>query len=132
MRVTIQTPSGPRQIPDWAACHCVSRHTPSYAHPMPFVLPDSTEMWLCPNTHHQATTLLKVYRDLNGPPDFKTQLNFTVFVRGLIKLFWQQKTLIDREAAEVAAAKQRIREERAAEDRMHEAFRAAREAANHG
>lgn len=90
MKVTIQTPDGPRLLPDWAACHCVSRHSPSYIHPYPFALPNGTELWLCPNTYHQANTLLKLYTGLDGPPEKRVCAKFNYFVRSLITYYWEQ------------------------------------------
>ena len=90
MRLTIQTPNGSRAVPDWAKCHCVSRHSPNYIHPYPFALPSGDELWLCPNTYHQATTLLNIYKKLDGPPTKMEAIKFNYFVRQLIKLYWQQ------------------------------------------
>lgn len=90
MKTTINTPSGPRNIPDWAQCHCVSRHSPNYIHPYPFALPSGDELWLCPNTYHQATTLLAIYKKQDGPPAKREAIKFNYFVRSLIKLYWQQ------------------------------------------
>lgn len=90
MKVTIQTPEGPRLLPDWAKCHCVTRHSPNYIHPYPFALPDGTELWLCPNTFHQANTLLKLYTSLDGPPAKMVNVKFNYFVRSLLTYYWQQ------------------------------------------
>ncbi len=90
MRTTIQTPDGPRTVPDWAKCHCVTRHSPNYIHPYPFALPSGDELWLCPNTYHQAKTLLGIYRKLDGPPTGVAHARFNYFVRSLIKFYWQQ------------------------------------------
>ena len=90
LKTTINTPSGPRVIPDWAACHCVSKHRPHYIHPYPFALPNGDELWLCPNTYHQTTTLLGLYKSLDGPPAGRTLAKFNYFVRSLITLYWQQ------------------------------------------
>ncbi len=90
MRTTIQTPDGPRQIPDWANCYCVSDHRPNFIHPYPFALPNGDELWLCPNTLHQAKTLLNLYVQLDGPPNGITAAKFNYFVRQLITLYWQQ------------------------------------------
>ncbi len=90
MRLTIQTPNGSRAVPDWAKCHCVSRHSPNYIHPYPFALPSGDELWLCPNTYHQAMTLLSMYKKLDGPPARRDVCKFNYFVRQLIKLYWQQ------------------------------------------
>lgn len=90
MRTTIKTPKGVRVIPDWAKCHCVSKHRPAYIHPYPFALPSGDELWLCPNTYHQATTLLNMYTSLDGPPKPLTVVKFNYFVRELITLYWQQ------------------------------------------
>lgn len=90
MKTTIQTPTGPRSVPDWAKCHCVSRHSPNYIHPYPFALPSGDELWLCPNTYHQATTLLTIYKKQDGPPVPREFVRFNYFVRQLIKLYWQQ------------------------------------------
>lgn len=90
MKTTIQTPRGSRAIPDWAKCHCVTRHSPNYIHPYPFALPSGDELWLCPNTYHQATTLLNIYTKLDGPPQPRIMGTFNYFVRSLMKLYWQQ------------------------------------------
>lgn len=90
MRVKLRLPDGSfREIPEWAKCYCVTRHTPHYINPMPFVIADGTELWLCPNTHHQATTLMKLYKKFNGPPDLKTNNKFNFFVRQLLTLHWR-------------------------------------------
>lgn len=91
MKTTINTPEGPRLIPEWAKCHCVTRHSPNYIHPYPFALPDGTELWLCPNTYHQANTLLKLYKSLDGPPIAATTVKFNYFVRSLLTYYWQQE-----------------------------------------
>lgn len=91
MKTRIQTPDGPRTIPDWAECHCVTTHRPNYIHPYPFALPDGTELWLCPNTYHQATTLLNLYKQLDGPPKaHRVGPQFNYFVRSLLTLYWNQ------------------------------------------
>lgn len=90
MKITVQTPDGPRTVPDWASCYCVSGHRPSYIHPYPFALPSGDELWLCPNTYHQTNTLLNLYKNLDGPPTGVTAAKFNYFVRSLITLYWQQ------------------------------------------
>lgn len=90
MRLTIQTPEGPRTVPDWATCYCVSNHRPHYIHPYPYALPSGDELWLCPNTFHQANTLLNLYMNLDGPPKGTTLVKFNYFVRSLITMHWQQ------------------------------------------
>lgn len=106
----IKTPEGDRIIPVWAKCYCVTRHTPTYIHPYPFALPDGRELWLCPNTFHQATTLRNIYTSLNGPP--KGLYNqYSSFVRQLVKMYWQLKMT---QVAEVE------REIKAAEDQASE------------
>lgn len=90
MKITIQSPDGPRLLPDWAKCHCVTRHSPNYIHPYPFALPNGIEMWLCPNTFHQANTLLKLYNSLDGPPAKTVCVKFNYFVRSLLTYYWQQ------------------------------------------
>lgn len=89
MKVTVQTPDGPRLVPHWAKCHCVTRHSPNYIHPYPFALPNGIELWLCPNTFHQANTLLKLYSSLDGPPEGRVAVKFNYFVRSLITYYWQ-------------------------------------------
>lgn len=61
-----------------------------YVHPYPFAMYDGIELWLCPNTFHQANLLLKLYKQLNGPPDAETLRSFGFFPRGLVELYWQQ------------------------------------------
>lgn len=90
MKVKVQTPDGPRLVPHWAKCHCVSRHSPNYIHPYPFALPSGVELWLCPNTYHQANTLLKLYTSLDGPPAKNVAIKFNYFVRSLLTYYWQQ------------------------------------------
>lgn len=90
MKITIQTKQGPRTIPDWAKCYCVTRHTPNYIHPYPFALPNGEELWLCPNTYHQATTLKSLYEKLNAPPTGVEHAKFNYFVRALMRMYWQQ------------------------------------------
>lgn len=89
MKTTIRTADGVREIPSWATCYCVTRHTPKYIHPYPFVLPNGVEMWLCPNSHHQASTLLSLYNKHDGPPVRKIHEEFNYFVRELLKYYWQ-------------------------------------------
>lgn len=100
MKTTIKTKGGPRTIPDWAQCHCVSRHSPSYIHPYPFALPSGDELWLCPTTYHQANILLDIYQKLDGPPERRQAVTFNYFVRSLITMYWQQ-VLEQRHDAEV-------------------------------
>lgn len=95
MRRVIQTPNGPRGIPDWAKCYCVSRHMPIYLHPLPWELPDGTEMWLCPNTHHQVTTLWKMYEKVDGPPALGNHNPFALFAVRFCRFAWQMKMQID-------------------------------------
>lgn len=90
MKTVINTPKGPRTLPEWAKCHCVSRHTPVYIHPLPFALPSGEELWLCPNTFSQANTLLGLYTKLSGPPSADTLVQFSQFTRSLIRLYWNQ------------------------------------------
>lgn len=90
MRVTINTPVGPRYLPEWAKCYCVTRHTPAYIHPYPFALPDGREIWLCPNTYHQITQLVKLYEKYSAPPGYKTKAKYTVFAQRLAKMYWDQ------------------------------------------
>lgn len=89
---TINTPEGKRNIPDWAekGCMCVKNHRPMYVHTYPFALYNGAELWLCPNTYHQATTLLKIYQKLNGPPATPILCDFGYFPRGLIEMYWYQ------------------------------------------
>ena len=77
----------------------MTRHTPTYIHPLPFSLPTGEELWLCPNTYSQAATLLGVYRSLDGPPNAETLWKFSLFTRNLIKLYWKYE-LEDRREAE--------------------------------
>ncbi len=86
----INTPDGPRTVPEWAFCHCVTTHRPRYLHPYPFALPSGDELWLCPASYHQATTLLNMYLSLDGPPSTEALGSFNYFPRNLIKLCWQQ------------------------------------------
>lgn len=88
MKKIIQTPDGPRSVPDWAKCYCVTRHSPQYIHPYPFALPSGDELWLCPNTYHQARTLLSLYQKYDGPP--RSAWTFNYFVRSLITMYWSQ------------------------------------------
>lgn len=97
-RRTIDTPAGPRTIPDWAKCYCVSRHTPNYIHPLPWSMPDGMEIWICPNSHHQATALWRIYNKLDGPPKFEVANQFNFFTNQLCKLSWQQKLREEAEA----------------------------------
>lgn len=90
MKATVKTPEGLRVIPDWARCYCVSDHRPAYIHPYPFALPSGDELWLCPNTYHQATSLLNMYTSLDGPPALSAARSFNYFVRSLITMYWQQ------------------------------------------
>lgn len=90
MKRTIKTPSGPRLIPDWAQCYCVKQHRPKYIYPYPFALPSGDELWLCPNTYHQVTTLLGMYTTLDGPPKPSALMEFNYFPRNLIKMYWEQ------------------------------------------
>lgn len=128
MRVTIQTPSGPRQLPDHACCYCVSRHSPQYVHPLPFELPDGTEMWLCPNTHHQANTLLKIYQQLGTPPGHSTQKRFTVFVQRLIRMWWEEHQEQQRLGDEAREEERQRAEEREQDEAAMEAFERVRRA----
>lgn len=92
MRTVIQTPNGPRTVPDWARCYCVSRHTPTYIHPMPWSLPDGTELWLCPNTHHMVSTLWALYQKVGGHPKLgKGQRGFSHVVIRICNMAWVQK-----------------------------------------
>lgn len=94
MAMKIRTPDGyERTVPEWSKCYCVTRHTPMYIHPYPYAFPDGREIWLCPNTFHQANTLWKIYNQLGGPPTGMTIIQYTSFVRQLIKLSWEQKML---------------------------------------
>lgn len=88
-QMVINTPQGKRVVPPWSKCYCVTRHTPTYLHPYPFALPDGRELWLCPNTYHQANTLLGLYRKLNAPPTGEQLRQYTTFVKNLLKLYWQ-------------------------------------------
>lgn len=91
MRVKVTMPDGTeRLLPDYATCYCCVRHTPKYFHPLPFGLPDGTELWLCPTTHHAVHSLLKIYRKVQGVPNYKTEITFTYFVRSLAKEYWHQ------------------------------------------
>lgn len=91
MKATISTPSGTRQVPDWAKCYCVVRHQPKYLHPYPFELPDGSEIWLCPNTFHQATMFKKKMLDSNMPLDLQNYPGVPTFVVNLMKHMWQMK-----------------------------------------
>lgn len=120
--IRITTSEGARIVPEWAKCYCVARHTPTYIHPYPFALPDGREIWLCPNTYHQATTLRGIYLKLNGPP--KGQLReYSSFVKRLLKMYWQQKMTedvsVERRAVRDATDIEKIRE-------MQEMFKRAK------
>ena len=111
MKTTINTPSGPRVIPDWAKCHCVSKHRPAYIHPYPFALPDGDELWLCPNTYHQVTTLLNMYKALDGPPKPMTAAKFNYFVRQLITMYWTQVLIQRQDEGNFQAWKDSLRDD---------------------
>lgn len=119
MAVRIKTPAGDRIIPDWATCYCVTRHTPTYTHPYPFSLPNGRELWLCPNTFHQATTLRAIYENLNGPP--RDSRTYSSFVRQLVKMSWQQ-TL-----SQVAVEQKKAETEEAAAREARELFERAKQ-----
>lgn len=91
MKIKISLPDGTqRTLPDHAKCYCVTRHTPQPFHPLPYALPDGTELWLCPTTHHAATTLFKMYKKLGTCPNYRLEQKFTYFVRSLVKEHWYQ------------------------------------------
>lgn len=111
MKITVKTPSGPRVVPDWAMCYCVSKHRPAYIHPYPFALPNGDELWLCPNTYHQATTLLGMYVSLDGRPKPLTLVKFNYFVRELITMYWHQALAQREDAQAFEAWKSSMRDE---------------------
>lgn len=120
MKRVINTPEGPRTLPDWAQCYCVTRHTPTYINPLPFGLPNGDELWLCPNSYSQAMLLKSLYKKLNGRPELKVINKFSLFVQNLIALCWQQQLNKERDAeilrkklndpSRIKAARQRMLE----------------------
>jgi hypothetical protein len=72
-------------------------------HPYPFALPSGEELWLCPNTFHQANTLLELYKKFDGPP--RSAYTFNYFVRSLITLYWSQVLEEQEDEAEYQAWK---------------------------
>lgn len=91
MKLVIQTPKGPRTLPEWAKCHCVVHHIPSYIHPVPFQLPTGEELWLCPNMYSQVSMLIAAYWKLDGEPEHKVINRFSVFARKCAAWCWQRE-----------------------------------------
>lgn len=110
-----------RVLPEHARCYCVQRHTPKYIHPLPFSLPDGTELWLCPTTHHAISTLLKIYKKVDGVPHYTTEQQFTYFVRSLAKEYWYQRLQLreDRDIQDEGIAEYK---REMAEDEAQQAF----------
>lgn len=86
---TIQTPRGPRIIPEDAKCECVAKHLPMVLYPYPFVMPDGSELWLCPTTLNHVTTLIGMYKQFWGPPDSESVKKFTFYTRRLVSRYWE-------------------------------------------
>jgi hypothetical protein len=52
------------------------------------MLPDGTEIFLCPNTHHQIHTLLSLYKKYGGRPAYNEENQFSYVVQNLGKMYW--------------------------------------------
>lgn len=86
----VNTPAGPRVVPEDAKCTCVVDHRPNYVHPLPFALPNGQEYWLCPTSFYQARALLDLYRKLDNPPEYAARREFGVYVCKIVARYWQQ------------------------------------------
>lgn len=75
-------------IPDWAKCYCVARHFPTYAHPLPYEMPDGGILYLCPATHHSLGVYLKMCDELGGPPAITRTTGYGLVVQRLGHLIW--------------------------------------------
>lgn len=128
MKAIIQTPDGPRAVPDWARCHCCSRHTPMYVNPLPWALPEGDELWLCPNTHHQISTLWKLYLKLDGPPNGITEMKFTFFVKQLGRYAWQQQLRLNQDFSASEEHREAVEAARDEDDRLQKLFQKVRRA----
>lgn len=74
------------EIPEWAECHCVVLHRPKYIHPIPYEMPDGNIMYFCPNTHHQVTTLVGLYKELGGTPPLEVLRHFNTVAQRMSKM----------------------------------------------
>jgi len=88
MRNTRVTVAG-HTIPEWAKCYCVARHFPTYAHVLPYEMPEGDIIYLCPTTHHALTIYLKQCEELGGPPPSKGRpAGWPIVVQRLGTLIW--------------------------------------------
>lgn len=82
---------GDRAVPPGTECLCVSRHVPTYAHVLPYELPDGYLLYLCPNTFHAVKTLVGIYEQVEGLPPHEMTSVFSVVAQRLAKLHYRIK-----------------------------------------